>query len=168
MIEDLLLRWVWTLTISVGEGGSQIINGDIFKTFLGSLEIFRYQYYLYPFFVLLVTCVPFLCDMCRRFVWNFFRLENEHLNNCGEFRVVRDINVYAMDPQEVSLNDNNNEEEMTIMKVIKRASWLLRDSQPPKPISSATRRRVSILPSDQTQQLPTLQPLQVIAEDTHV
>ena len=29
----------------------------------------------------------------RRFVWNFFRLENEHLNNCGNFRAVRDISV---------------------------------------------------------------------------
>ena len=29
----------------------------------------------------------------RRFVWNFFRLENEHLNNCGEFRAVRDISI---------------------------------------------------------------------------
>ena len=28
-----------------------------------------------------------------RFVWNFFRLENEHLNNCGQFRAVRDISV---------------------------------------------------------------------------
>ena len=29
----------------------------------------------------------------RRFIWNFFRLENEHLNNCGEFRAVRDISI---------------------------------------------------------------------------
>ena len=29
----------------------------------------------------------------RRFVWNFFRLENEHINNCGKFRAVRDISV---------------------------------------------------------------------------
>lgn len=29
----------------------------------------------------------------RRFVWNFFRLENEHLNNCGKFRAVRDISI---------------------------------------------------------------------------
>ena len=29
----------------------------------------------------------------RRSVWNFVRLENEHLNNCGQFRAVRDINV---------------------------------------------------------------------------
>lgn len=32
-----------------------------------------------------------------RFVWNFFRLENEHLNNCGEFRAVRDISVAPID-----------------------------------------------------------------------
>ena len=33
----------------------------------------------------------------RRFVWNFFRLENEHLNNCGKFRAVRDISVAPLD-----------------------------------------------------------------------
>lgn len=33
----------------------------------------------------------------RRFVWNFFRLENEHLNNCGRFRAVRDISVAPID-----------------------------------------------------------------------
>ncbi|KAG8320826.1 Xenotropic and polytropic retrovirus receptor 1 [Homalodisca vitripennis] len=32
-----------------------------------------------------------------RFVWNFFRLENEHLNNCGKFRAVRDISVAPLD-----------------------------------------------------------------------
>lgn len=30
---------------------------------------------------------------CRRIIWNFFRLENEHLNNCGNFRAVRDIGI---------------------------------------------------------------------------
>jgi len=29
----------------------------------------------------------------RRFVWNFFRLEAEHLSNVGEFRAVRDISL---------------------------------------------------------------------------
>ena len=37
-------------------------------------------------------------------MWNFFRLENEHLNNCGEFRAVRDISIA---PIENSRNDNN-------------------------------------------------------------
>ncbi|KAK3808949.1 MAG: hypothetical protein JOS17DRAFT_543867 [Linnemannia elongata] len=27
----------------------------------------------------------------RRWQWNFFRLENEHLNNCGQFRAIKDI-----------------------------------------------------------------------------
>lgn len=30
-------------------------------------------------------------------MWNFFRLENEHLNNCGKFRAVRDISVAPID-----------------------------------------------------------------------
>ena len=30
-------------------------------------------------------------------MWNFFRLENEHLNNCGKFRAVRDISVAPLD-----------------------------------------------------------------------
>jgi hypothetical protein len=30
-------------------------------------------------------------------VWNFFRLENEHLNNCGQFRAVRDISFMPKD-----------------------------------------------------------------------
>lgn len=33
----------------------------------------------------------------RRFIWNFFRLENEHINNCGKFRAVRDISIIPMD-----------------------------------------------------------------------
>ena len=30
-------------------------------------------------------------------MWNFFRLENEHLNNCGQFRAVRDISIAPID-----------------------------------------------------------------------
>lgn len=41
MIEDLVLRWVWTLTISVGEGGFAALNDNIFKTVLAVLEVFR-------------------------------------------------------------------------------------------------------------------------------
>lgn len=45
------------------------------------------------------TMITFLSplEVFRRFVWNFFRLENEHLNNCGKFRAVRDISVAPMD-----------------------------------------------------------------------
>lgn len=46
-------------------------------------------------FILLYTVI--LRCFYRRFVWNFFRLENEHLNNCGRFRAVRDISVAPID-----------------------------------------------------------------------
>ena len=32
-------------------------------------------------------------EVFRRFVWNFFRLENEHLNNCGRYRATKEIAV---------------------------------------------------------------------------
>lgn len=35
-----------------------------------------------------------------RFIWNFFRLENEHLNNVGHFRANRDIHLKALSPQQ--------------------------------------------------------------------
>ncbi len=41
----------------------------------------------------LVTTALGFFEVFRRFIWNFFRLENEHLNNCGQFRAVRDISI---------------------------------------------------------------------------
>lgn len=45
----------------------------------------------------LSTSIVSILEVFRRFVWNFFRLENEHLNNCGKFRAVRDISVAPID-----------------------------------------------------------------------
>ncbi|OWF44533.1 Xenotropic and polytropic retrovirus receptor 1-like [Mizuhopecten yessoensis] len=81
MVEDFVLRFAWTLTVSIGEGG--YFPGEALKTLLASLEVFR------------------------RFVWNFFRLENEHLNNCGQFRAVRDISIAPIDS-----NDQTQLEDM--------------------------------------------------------
>lgn len=50
------------------------------------------------------------CSSFRRFVWNFFRLENEHLNNCGNFRAVRDI---SLKPVNTGIKD-----ELTIEKLM--------------------------------------------------
>jgi len=36
-------------------------------------------------------------------VWNFFRLENEHLNNCGQFRAVRDISIAPINSSDQAL-----------------------------------------------------------------
>jgi hypothetical protein len=49
-----------------------------------------------------ITLLGFL-EVFRRFVWNFFRLENEHLNNCGQFRAVRDISISPIQTTELSL-----------------------------------------------------------------
>ena len=70
-MEDFVLRFGWAFSLSLTEMG--YIHGDLMLSILAPLEVFR------------------------RFVWNFFRLENEHLNNCGKFRAVRDISVAPMD-----------------------------------------------------------------------
>ncbi|KAM7347488.1 solute carrier family 53 member 1-like [Cochliomyia hominivorax] len=71
IVEDLLLRFSWALSFYITE--MKYISGDIMTSVTGILEVFR------------------------RFVWNFFRLENEHLNNCGKFRAVRDISIAPID-----------------------------------------------------------------------
>ncbi|XP_053380259.1 xenotropic and polytropic retrovirus receptor 1-like [Mercenaria mercenaria] len=76
IVEDFILRFIWSLTVSIGEG--LLVHSEILRTLLVSLEIFR------------------------RFVWNFFRLENEHLNNCGQFRAVRDISIAPIDSSDLS------------------------------------------------------------------
>lgn len=67
IVEDFILRFGWTLNLSLTEVGA--IPPDI------------------------ITLVLAPCEIVRRFIWNFYRLENEHLNNCGEFRAVRDISI---------------------------------------------------------------------------
>lgn len=66
-----MLRFAWAAGFVLSEG--KYISGDLITSILAPLEVFR------------------------RFVWNFFRLENEHLNNCGKFRAVRDISIAPID-----------------------------------------------------------------------
>lgn len=67
IVEDFVLRLSWVLNVSLGSSGT--IEADLLTSITAPLEC------------------------CRRFVWNYFRLENEHVNNCGQFRAVRDISV---------------------------------------------------------------------------
>lgn len=57
-------------------------------------------------------------------MWNFFRLENEHLNNCGKFRAVRDISVAPLDTsdQMVILRMMDEKDGVTNRRK-KKASW---------------------------------------------
>lgn len=77
IIEDLLLRFLWLLSFALTE--MKFISGDIMTSITAPLEVFR------------------------RFVWNFFRLENEHLNNCGRFRAVRDISIAPIDSSDQTM-----------------------------------------------------------------
>ncbi|MFH4977132.1 hypothetical protein AB6A40_003841 [Gnathostoma spinigerum] len=67
IIEDFILRLSWVLNVSLGEAWT--LDSDVLICITAPFEIFR------------------------RFVWNYLRLENEHVNNCGQFRAVRDISV---------------------------------------------------------------------------
>ncbi|XP_043285940.1 xenotropic and polytropic retrovirus receptor 1 isoform X1 [Venturia canescens] len=67
IIEDLILRFSWIASYILVE--YKYISSDLMLSIVAPLEVLR------------------------RFVWNFFRLENEHLNNCGKFRAVRDISI---------------------------------------------------------------------------
>lgn len=72
-----MLRFLWIVTFSLTE--MKYVTGDVVTSVTAPLEVFR------------------------RFVWNFFRLENEHLNNCGKFRAVRDISIAPIDSSDQAL-----------------------------------------------------------------
>jgi len=80
MISNLFLRTIWLFTVSPNYWGV-IKNGNI------------------------VAYATALVEVIRRFQWNFFRMENEHTNNCGEFRAVKEM------PLPYHINNNNDDDE---------------------------------------------------------
>ncbi|XP_067086049.1 xenotropic and polytropic retrovirus receptor 1a isoform X1 [Osmerus mordax] len=99
IIEDVILRFAWTIQISLTTMTSIPSVGDIVATVLAPLEVFR------------------------RFVWNFFRLENEHLNNCGEFRAVRDISVAPLNADDQTLLEQMMDQEDGVRNRQGKKSW---------------------------------------------
>ena len=75
ILADVIFRFLWTLTITVSISNTTPLHSEFFRLILATCEIFR------------------------RFIWNFFRLENEHLNNCGQFRAVRDISIKPIEKE---------------------------------------------------------------------
>jgi len=69
IVENTIVRFSWVVKVCV----EQLYNNSSINIIVGNILT--------------------IMEVLRRFVWNFFRLENEHLNNCGEFRAVRDISV---------------------------------------------------------------------------
>ncbi|XP_006808792.1 xenotropic and polytropic retrovirus receptor 1 homolog [Neolamprologus brichardi] len=99
IVEDVLLRFGWILTVTVTTLVTFDGLSDIFATVLAPLEVFR------------------------RFVWNFFRLENEHLNNCGEFRAVRDISVAPLNADDQTLLEQMMDQEDGVRNRQGKKSW---------------------------------------------
>ncbi|KAM3866474.1 xenotropic and polytropic retrovirus receptor 1 homolog isoform 1-T1 [Diretmus argenteus] len=99
IVEDVLLRFSWTLTVSLSTVCSFPGISDILATILAPMEVFR------------------------RFVWNFFRLENEHLNNCGEFRAVRDISVAPLNADDQTLLEQMMDQEDGVRNRQGKKSW---------------------------------------------
>uniref|UniRef100_A0A3B5A225 Xenotropic and polytropic retrovirus receptor 1 n=1 Tax=Stegastes partitus TaxID=144197 RepID=A0A3B5A225_9TELE len=99
IVEDVLLRFAWVLTISLTTLTDFHGISDILATILAPLEVFR------------------------RFVWNFFRLENEHLNNCGEFRAVRDISVAPLNADDQTLLEQMMDQEDGVRNRQGKKSW---------------------------------------------
>uniref|UniRef100_H3DDI1 Xenotropic and polytropic retrovirus receptor 1a n=1 Tax=Tetraodon nigroviridis TaxID=99883 RepID=H3DDI1_TETNG len=99
ILEDVILRFAWTIQISLTTMTKLNSSGDIVATVLAPLEVFR------------------------RFVWNFFRLENEHLNNCGEFRAVRDISVAPLNADDQTLLEQMMDQEDGVRNRSGKKTW---------------------------------------------
>uniref|UniRef100_A0A672K1F6 Xenotropic and polytropic retrovirus receptor 1 n=1 Tax=Sinocyclocheilus grahami TaxID=75366 RepID=A0A672K1F6_SINGR len=99
IIEDVILRFAWTIPLSLGVVTTFPNISDILATVLAPLEVFR------------------------RFVWNFFRLENEHLNNCGEFRAVRDISVAPLNADDQTLLEQMMDQEDGVRNRQGKKNW---------------------------------------------
>ncbi|XP_077470872.1 xenotropic and polytropic retrovirus receptor 1 homolog isoform X2 [Stigmatopora argus] len=99
IVEDVLLRFSWIMTVTLST--LNVVPGisDILATALAPMEVFR------------------------RFVWNFFRLENEHLNNCGEFRAVRDISVAPLNADDQTLLEQMMDQEDGVRNRQGKKSW---------------------------------------------
>uniref|UniRef100_A0A2K6KAM2 Solute carrier family 53 member 1 n=1 Tax=Rhinopithecus bieti TaxID=61621 RepID=A0A2K6KAM2_RHIBE len=127
IIEDVILRFAWTIQISITSTTLLPHSGDIIATVFAPLEVFR------------------------RFVWNFFRLENEHLNNCGEFRAVRDISVAPLNADDQTLLEQMMDQDDGVRNRQKNRSWKYNQSislRRPRLASQSKARDTKVLIED--------------------
>lgn len=86
IVQNFIIRFIWLVRLYDMDLKGETYK-DVVVTFLGFLEVFR------------------------RFIWNFFRLENEHLNNCGQFRAVRDISISPIQVTDLALIEKMMDDE---------------------------------------------------------
>lgn len=130
----MILRFAWTISLSLTTMTKIHSVGDIVATVLAPLEVFRCAFSLHPQssvdnrphiggFQTSKGSRPRTFIPCRRFVWNFFRLENEHLNNCGEFRAVRDISVAPLNADDQTLLEQMMDQEDGVRNRSGKKTW---------------------------------------------
>ncbi|KAK0564716.1 Xenotropic and polytropic retrovirus receptor 1 [Tilletia horrida] len=71
-----------------------------------------------------------LLEMLRRWQWNMYRLENEHLGNADDFRVVKDVPLPYTHGVRVSEEDLDDEEDLTSTK--RRNVFKLSETRAPR------------------------------------
>ena len=96
IVADLLLRFLWTYTLIPEKDQDSFSNGVSLST----------------------AVAPFAAaaEICRRTMWSFFRLENEHLNNTSGYRRVAHIPLHFDTPLKPNdLNKNQNKNRWTVI-----------------------------------------------------
>ncbi|VDM05330.1 unnamed protein product [Schistocephalus solidus] len=96
MLEDLIIRFSWILIITFQfshRAEVEIVRTRVKLICCAVQTPYPGVLTLNPSDLLTLRSLPF---PSRRIIWNFFRLENEHLNNCGHYRAVRDIFIVPM------------------------------------------------------------------------
>jgi len=85
MVLNVMIRFVWIIYVPGGSFNSQLLS-----VVAASLE------------------------MLRRILWNFFRVENEHIGNADQYRVTREIPLpYSFDNIEPRDDSDNDEDDKT-------------------------------------------------------
>ncbi|KAJ8503472.1 hypothetical protein ONZ45_g10826 [Pleurotus djamor] len=107
IISNVLLRFVWTFYIPA-RGPNIMI-----RTFIGGF-----------------------LELLRRWQWNFYRLENEHLGNVDQYRITREVPLpYSFDES----HDDDVDEEDGVVPSGNKFTWLLRR----RPISGEPKQNAS-------------------------
>ncbi|KAJ2557557.1 Signal transduction protein [Coemansia sp. RSA 1836] len=88
IVTDVILRFVWITQISP--------------------SFFSFGHAVHSATVAYIAAV---LEVVRRFLWNFLRVENEHVSNCGQFRATTDIPLPFTSPTVQSLDGEQTHNE---------------------------------------------------------
>ncbi|PCH35378.1 EXS-domain-containing protein, partial [Wolfiporia cocos MD-104 SS10] len=69
------------------------------------------------------TFIAAMLEMLRRWQWNFFRLENEHVGNMDQYRVTREVPLpYSFDASHES-DGGDEDDDVALRRSMTSASW---------------------------------------------